>query len=63
VSWETLNDMRFLTLVSRCNMIQERYNIVISRGILREVYRRNKVTYRQPKKTLRVTEAKEMELI
>lgn len=55
--------MRFLTLVSRCNMIQERYNIVISRGILREVYRRNKVTYRQPKKTLRVTEAKEMELI
>ena len=63
VSWEILNEMRFFGLDKRLEMILSRYGIIVKRKTLQDLYARNKVTFRQPSKVLRVSEAHEARLM
>ena len=53
ISYETLKEMRFLSLKRRVVLIQQRYGITVNPSTLRNLYRRKKVTYRSAKKAIR----------
>ena len=63
VSYEMLNEMRFLSLERRVKMIHERFGIVIPASSLSLIYSRNRVSYRKAKKATRISEAKEARLM
>ena len=56
ISRELLNEMRFLPLAARCQIVRERYQLAISVTCLAKLYKRNKVKYRPAKTTIRVSE-------
>ena len=57
VKWETLNEMRFLSLRRRAELIRRQHGIAVGPAILGDLYRRNGIRYLQAKKFTRVTDA------
>ena len=56
ISYKTLNDMRFLSLPRRAELIRREHGIEIGSQLLGALYRRNKIRYLQAKKFTRIPE-------
>ena len=48
-SWQTLNDMRFLSIRRRQELIRREHGVYIGVKTLAKIYQRNKIRYRQTK--------------
>ena len=62
IKWEKLNEMRFLSLQRRTELIRREYGIVVGTAVLAELYRRNGIRYLQAKRFTRVTDVHEVRL-
>ena len=62
VTWESLNEMRFLSLRRRAELIRRAHGINVGAYMLANLYRRNGIRYLQAKKWTRVSDAKEQRL-